>query len=57
MHEKIFVVCPFHPQKRFFKCIKCEGIEVRCEICNSTYKVEVINDGEGVKTQYMKVKE
>ncbi len=57
MYEKILVVCPFHPQKKFFKCIKCEGIEVRCEICNSTYKVEVINDGEGVKTHYVRVKE
>ncbi len=52
MKNPILIKCPYHPEKKFFKCSKCEDIEVYCEYCKATYKVAVTVDDEGIKSEF-----
>ena len=56
MNKPIMISCPHHPQKRFFKCCKCDDIEIFCDECKITYKVTVRVDDDGVSAAYMLVK-
>ncbi len=55
MKESIMISCPHHPKKKFFKCIKCEDIEVYCDLCKETYRVAVMVDEDGIRTEFRMV--
>ncbi len=57
MKEPVLIVCPYHMHKKFFKCTRCEEIEVFCEHCKATYMVAVTADENGIKQEFKLVKQ
>ena len=52
MKDKILIKCPIHPEKKFFKCSRCEDIEVYCEHCHAAYRVTVVVDDDGIRSEF-----
>ena len=41
MDEKVMITCPYHHQKKFFRCKECNDIEVECEYCKCKWLVTI----------------
>ena len=56
MNEPIMIKCPYHPQKRFFKCAECHDIEVECELCKALYSISISTDGDIFRSEFKRIK-
>ncbi len=56
MKDPVMIRCPYHPQKRFFKCKECNDIEVECEFCKAIYNVSINLTDEGFKSEFKFIK-
>ena len=54
MDEKVMITCPYHQQKKFFRCKECKDIEVECEYCKCKWLVTIWADANGFKADYKK---
>lgn len=57
MRDPVLIRCPYHPQKKFFKCKECSDIEVECELCKAIYNVSITLTDDGCfKSEFRFVK-